>query len=43
MSASLAKYFPTTDLSKIGDDITDGLIDDILLSCSLSISVIEIL
>ncbi|EMH9440529.1 AMP nucleosidase [Proteus mirabilis] len=28
MSASLAKYFPTTDLSKIGDDITDGLIDD---------------
>ena len=28
MSASLAKYFPTTDLSKIGDEITDGLICD---------------
>lgn len=28
MSASLAKYFPTTDLSKIGDEITDGLIFD---------------
>lgn len=26
MSASLAKYFPTTDLSKIGDEITDGVL-----------------
>ncbi|WP_280380788.1 AMP nucleosidase [Nocardia wallacei] len=27
MSADLARYFPTTDLAEVGDEIADGLID----------------